>query len=198
MTRTLVLAWAAGIVTGFALAIVVVAGVHAAAPRSAQGAEGLPGQIGAPLDPGVAQHVEHRLKAEVSGANPGSGANDGAPFPRGGSARRALPVVTSSPTFVARSVPRVAPATLRGVASWFAAPTGTAAAGPALRRALGAHWRGKIVETCLSNEPTRCIRVKLTDFCGCPGGRVIDISAGSFARLAPLSAGLVVVRVERA
>jgi len=80
---------------------------------------------------------------------------------------------------------------LSGLASWYAWRPGQAAAGPALRAFLGPNWRGRIVTVCAAV----CIRVSLTDWCGCPGGRVIDLDSRSFARLAPLSAGLVAVRV---
>jgi hypothetical protein len=82
---------------------------------------------------------------------------------------------------------------LRGVATWFRAPAGTAAAGPALRRALGSHWRGQRVRVC---GISTCIVVRLTDWCLCSrGNRVIDLSASSFARLAPLSRGVIAVTV---
>jgi len=85
---------------------------------------------------------------------------------------------------------------LRGVASWFAAPSGTAAAGPALRRLLGRNWRGTEV---LVTADGRAVRVLLSDFCQCFRGtkreRLIDLSAGAFARLAPLSTGVLRVRV---
>lgn len=116
--------------------------------------------------------------------------------------------VVDAPTSAARTpAPRVVPdhppravivapeIGLSGRASWFAAPDGTAAAGPRLRAALGAHWRGSRVTVCAG---ARCVRVRLTDWCQCYKGeareRVIDLSRGAFARLAPLSRG--VVRVE--
>lgn len=86
---------------------------------------------------------------------------------------------------------------LRGRASWFAAPSGTAAAGPALRRALGPDWRGSRVTVCASGT---CVRVRLVDWCQCLKGqaseRVIDLSAGAFRQLAPLSRGIVRVEVS--
>jgi Lytic transglycolase len=81
---------------------------------------------------------------------------------------------------------------LRGVASWMPAPSGTAAAGPALRRALGVHWRYQRVTVTAGG---RSVVVLLNDWCACPR-RLIDLSAGSFARLAPLSRGLVVVTIR--
>jgi rare lipoprotein A (peptidoglycan hydrolase) len=39
-----------------------------------------------------------------------------------------------------------------------------------------------------------CVRLRLTDWCACPR-RVIDLSSDAFRRLAPLSQGLVLVRV---
>ena len=86
-------------------------------------------------------------------------------------------------------------AALTGVASWYSYFEGQAAAGPALRVALGPNWRGKIVETCSANDPSRCVRVQLTDMCQCLSTRLVDLDARDFARLAPLSQGLLNVEV---
>ena len=40
-----------------------------------------------------------------------------------------------------------------------------------------------------------CIRVRLTDWCACGGERIIDLSDEDFATLAPLSQGVIRVRV---
>ena len=86
-----------------------------------------------------------------------------------------------------------------GVASWYCGhgsrcPAGdhgslSGAAGPSLR--VG-NWRGRIV-TVQANG--RSIRVKLVDWCACPQ-RVIDLFSGAFQELAPLSQGLVRVKVS--
>lgn len=86
-----------------------------------------------------------------------------------------------------------------GTASWYcgagsACTKGYAdgmygAAGPALR--VG-DWRGRTVTVCAS----ACVAVTLIDWCGCPGGRVIDLYRSAFARLASPSAGTVGVRVS--
>lgn len=47
-----------------------------------------------------------------------------------------------------------------------------AAAGPALRRAIGPGWRGNVV-TVQANG--RSVRLRLIDWCGCPNGRVVDL-----------------------
>jgi hypothetical protein len=88
-----------------------------------------------------------------------------------------------------RSVPR---GTLRGVASWYAAPRSVAAAGPALRRALGPRWRGSWVRVVAGD---RSVTVKLVDWCQCYGVRLVDLSDDDFAVLAPLAAGVVRVRI---
>jgi rare lipoprotein A (peptidoglycan hydrolase) len=77
---------------------------------------------------------------------------------------------------------------IAGIASWYAYHPGQAAAGPRLRAALGSHWRGRVVRV-------NGIRVRLTDWCGCPSGRVIDLHRADFARLARPSAGLIRVIV---
>jgi rare lipoprotein A (peptidoglycan hydrolase) len=97
-----------------------------------------------------------------------------------------VPVASSKAIPVATSV--------SGIASWYAWHVGEAAAGPALRRFLGAHWRGTVVRVCAAE----CVRVRLTDWCGCPFGRIIDLDTRSFAVLAPISRGLVEVRVVEA
>jgi rare lipoprotein A (peptidoglycan hydrolase) len=58
---------------------------------------------------------------------------------------------------------------------------------------LGAHWRGQRVRVTANGHT---ITVLLNDWCACPH-RLIDLSASSFARLAPLSRGLVNVSVTR-
>jgi hypothetical protein len=54
---------------------------------------------------------------------------------------------------------------------------------------LGRNWRGRVVTV-------NGLRVRLSDWCRCPGGRVIDLNAGTFARIAPLSRGVVTVTVR--
>jgi rare lipoprotein A (peptidoglycan hydrolase) len=103
--------------------------------------------------------------------------------------------------------PALSGASVRGGASWYCEPGVSAcpygysggmyaAAGPGTRTLLGPNWRGKIVVTCSTNSPTRCISVKLVDWCACPNGRVIDLFATAFIRLAPLSQGTLMVRVS--
>lgn len=84
----------------------------------------------------------------------------------------------------------------RGWATWYDPGRGQAAAGPALRRALGKHWRGKTVHVCRGRA---CVKVTLSDWCAC-GPRhgeptVIDLLRGDFAHLASLGAGVLKVRV---
>ena len=74
-----------------------------------------------------------------------------------------------------------------GVATWYAYRAGQAAAGPALRKALGRHWRGKRVIVRWAGHETI---VTLTDFCRCPNGRTIDLDVRSFARLSAVSRGV--------
>jgi hypothetical protein len=83
------------------------------------------------------------------------------------------------------------PASISGTATWYATGPGAghAAAGPALRTG---DWRGRHVTVCA----TRCVPVVLDDFCQCYGTRVIDLATSDFARLAPLSQGIVTVTVS--
>jgi hypothetical protein len=85
---------------------------------------------------------------------------------------------------------------LSGWASFYGAPPGTAAAGPALRAFLGKHWRGSVVRVCA----TRCVRLTLITTCQCLRGtaheRIIDLSERAFAALGDPSRGLIRVVVE--
>jgi hypothetical protein len=81
-----------------------------------------------------------------------------------------------------------------GWATWYDDGPGLyGAAGPAIR--VGS-WRGRLVEVCAE----QCVTVRLTDWCACGQrhGRptLIDLSPAAFRQLAPLSAGVVSVRVE--
>jgi hypothetical protein len=78
--------------------------------------------------------------------------------------------------------------TISGVATWFRSPQGVSAAGPALRGALGPGWRGTSVLVC---HDERCVVTVLGDFMR--ADRLIDLDAPLFARLAPLSTGVLAV-----
>jgi hypothetical protein len=82
---------------------------------------------------------------------------------------------------------------LTGQATWYRWRPGESAAGPALRRALGPSWRGKVIEVCASG---RCVRTRLTDWCACKGRRVVDLDVRSFERLASPSRGVIEVEVK--
>ena len=82
---------------------------------------------------------------------------------------------------------------VHGTATWYRWHVGQAAAGPRLRAALGAHWRGRYV---VVTRGSRHIRVRLTDWCRCSYGRVIDLDHRSMDDLAPLSMGVVPVTVR--
>lgn len=99
-----------------------------------------------------------------------------------------------SPTVAALRPPVLVTGSMSGQASWFGTgPDGLyAAAGPALRRMLGPKWRGRYVTVSAGG---RSIRVRLTDWCGCYGSRLLDLSDEAFAGLAALSRGLVRVTV---
>lgn len=79
---------------------------------------------------------------------------------------------------------------ITGIASWYDAGPGLYAAVPSWRWG-DAPYRVRVT------AGGRAVVVTVGDFCGCPGGRVIDLSADAFARLAPLSQGLVRVTVTR-
>jgi hypothetical protein len=83
---------------------------------------------------------------------------------------------------------------ISGTATWYATGPGAghAAAGPALRTG---DWRGRHVTVCGGRG---CVPVVLDDFCQCYGTRVIDLATSDFARLAPLSQGIVTVTITTA
>ena len=117
----------------------------------------------------------------------------------------ALSIATARPPFdqpepkvetIAKPRPE-AEARLTGTASWYDYVPGGAAAGPALRSALGKGWRGQTVSVCAEGD---CVRVMLSDWCQCywkqPRERLIDLDVRSFARLAPTSRGVIKVTVQ--
>jgi hypothetical protein len=102
--------------------------------------------------------------------------------------------VTPSPTVTGsgpESTRRPAAAvSLRGTATWFRSPAGVSAAGPDLRAALGPGWRGTSVRVCSSSA---CVVTVLGDTMA--ADRLIDLHRPLFARLAPLSVGVLRVLV---
>ncbi|HSW43503.1 MAG TPA: hypothetical protein VLM76_13430 [Patescibacteria group bacterium] len=110
------------------------------------------------------------------------------------------PASTEAPRTAQR---RYSGASLRGIASWYCLPGRSpctaghpadgayAAAGPALRTG---DWRGRTVT--VSDSAGQSVRVVLVDWCACPGGRLIDLYAGAFARFGPLARGLLKVEVS--
>lgn len=86
---------------------------------------------------------------------------------------------------------------LRGRASWYSTSGSIAAAGPALRRALGPGWRGTWIRVSAGG---RAVVVRLDDWCQCYRGeareRLIDLSDDDFAVLAPLPVGVLRVTVS--
>jgi hypothetical protein len=105
-----------------------------------------------------------------------------------------LTLVSPSP-----SVPPDTATQVRGLATWYDAPSKQdAAAGPALRRFLGRDWRGSWVRVMRGSAT---VTVILTDWCAC-GSRhgqptLLDLDDQAYRELAPLSSGVVTVRVER-
>ena len=94
------------------------------------------------------------------------------------------------------SPPRTPQEALSGTASWFASPRGSAAAGPALRAALGPSWRGSEVTVSAGG---RSVAVTLSGWCLCRVGgsaRLIDLPRADFAALADPSLGLVASEVS--
>jgi len=78
-----------------------------------------------------------------------------------------------------------------GVATWYAWRSGEAAAGGPLRDALGPDWRGRLVT--VTGPTGAVVVVRLTDWCACPGGRIIDLDRRAFATLADPALGVLKV-----
>lgn len=71
-----------------------------------------------------------------------------------------------------------------GIASWYDA-------GPGLYAALPGPWMPHR-KLLVCGPDGECLGgIPVVTSCGCPGGRVVDLSPGLFARFAPVSAGLV-------
>lgn len=91
------------------------------------------------------------------------------------------------------------PSPVSGWATYYDAPSGAFAAGPALRSALGSDWRGQTVTVCLAGS-SRCVVGRTSDWCAC-GKRhgtdtVVDLPRVDFARLAELGRGVIAVTVR--
>jgi hypothetical protein len=105
-----------------------------------------------------------------------------------------IPNPTTAPVIHAPAEPRAATSRVSGTARWYDYRPGHAAAGPRLRRALGKQWRGSLVHVCTQG---RCVKVRLSDWCRCTSGSIIDLDVRSFARLADPSRGVIKVTVSR-
>lgn len=205
MNRRVVLAIAIAFLVGW-----LARGVEAATPPSVQPvAVDWRWQQVAPATAGLSG-------APRIGEAPQGLARTGEPAPRSGGAPSfvAPAAVASSATAKPRPAtpsPKRAPSTaasgrhleaterhvVAGTASWYCKPGRSvctagyaasgpyAAAGPALR--VG-NWRGRWVKV-------NGIRLRLIDFCACPR-RVIDVYGSQFAKLAPLSRGVIPVEVR--
>ena len=124
------------------------------------------------------------------------------PGPRGhGDVAEAPVIVIPRPT-ASSTRARVGDGALRGEASWYCKAgvsvchyqypdgpgfDGYAAAGPALRQAIGPGWRNSIVSV-------DGVRVKLVDWCACGTGRIIDLYFDVAHALGITGVGQVVVR----
>jgi hypothetical protein len=75
-----------------------------------------------------------------------------------------------------------------GLASWYFDGAGLYAAVP------GWQWGDTPYKLRVCHE-RKCVTVTVRDACRCPGSRLIDLSRDAFRRLAPLSAGVIVVTV---
>lgn len=112
-------------------------------------------------------------------------------------------LVTKQPTPSPTATPKPKPpkakthfvgTSIKGTATWYCLPSWPsrcmkvhpnpaglfAAAGPALRAAIGRNWRNHLV-TVRANG--RAVVVRLADWCKCPGNHTIDLYSGPFSTL---------------
>jgi hypothetical protein len=156
-----------GILIGVALVAAIAPGAWTPTPRPARVAPTLSGHLG----------------------------RSGQPESHPGAHRTGSPgrITHPRPAIGMRPAPTEAPRTaitLRGTATWFVSPAGVSAAGPDLRAALGPGWRGSSVRVCAASG---CVVTTLGDWMR--ADRLIDLHAPLFARLAPLSRGVLAVTV---
>jgi hypothetical protein len=101
-----------------------------------------------------------------------------------------IPTATSRPRPAPTRRPPLPGPVAHGVATWYDD-------GPGLYGAVPG-WRfGDLpyrVQVCAGG---RCVTVRVRDYCACGDHRIIDLSPEAFAQLAPLSRGVVAVRVQR-
>jgi len=161
----------AGMILGVLLVAAIAPGAWVPASRSGQHAE-------RPFPPG-------RMTTEVP--SPDVAGRSRTPEP--------APAVAAVPGAAVTVSPMPA-----GWATWYAAGPGQAAAGPALRAALGPGWRGQLVTVSVPDR--KPVVVRLSDWCACADrhGRptLIDLDRAAFASLAEPSRGVIAVTVRRA
>lgn len=151
----------------------------------------LPGSV---AGPGPEHRFGEGSRSREPSPGPVAAADPGPTHPRRPLSRRPLPLGSPSASPLPGGTPSPSPGiSLDGVASWYRWRPGEAAAGPALRRLLGDSWRGSTVTI---RRGSRSVSVRLTDWCGCPGGRIVDLDRRSFAVLGDPSRGLLRVEVQ--
>lgn len=195
----LALLTASALVAGLALGLALAPRADARAPRPTARVDVTPLVLGTPVPviPAGPMGVSEPDLAPDSASLP----TVVAPSPRATpTVGRHQPEVKARAEHKAAPRPTTRPGSGRsGWATYFAAPAGTAAAGPALRRLLGKAWRGSLVDVCAASG---CVQVRLTDWCACGPrkGRptLIDLATADFASLAPLGLGVLDVTVSRA
>lgn len=93
-------------------------------------------------------------------------------------------------------------APLRGTATWYCGSGSPCTRGyqpgdlvAAIDRKDAPYRKGDRV---VVSHRGRSVTVTIVDVCGCPGRRVIDLSAEAFSRLAPLGIGVIAVSIREA
>jgi hypothetical protein len=116
-----------------------------------------------------------------------------------------LVAILAAPWSAPHPGPSTAPvsgAPLHGTATWYCGSGSPCTSGyqpgdliAAIDRKDSPYRKGDRVRV---THDGRAVTVRIVDVCGCPGRRVIDLSAAAFARLAPLGRGVIPVTLEEA
>lgn len=123
-----------------------------------------------------------------------------APSPAPRQSKPPKPAPTPRPISRAEK-PRPSNHSVSGLATWYCVPGRsrcTKGYPPGLYAAAGSElrvgdWRGRKVQVCAGSK---CITVRLIDWCACKGNRIIDLYGAAFDNLAPLGSGVIKVRVS--
>jgi rare lipoprotein A (peptidoglycan hydrolase) len=92
--------------------------------------------------------------------------------------------------------------TYRGTATWYCSRSSACPRGYGPRDLVAAIDRKDTPfrkgDRVIVRHGSNAITVRIVDVCACAGRRLIDLTSGAFARLAPPSAGVISITLQRA